>query len=171
MAYGNFGANSYDMNEAIKQQAFAQRQAEEAARQRAEQQAYERARQAFQEQMIAQEQGRRNNESQASIARQNYELQQKYKKDPHALLKQQALIQTQNEPAMENARQYGRMIDQWGRSTDKMTDAFGKMSSGAGGSSPSVSLYDSQGNSIGGSGYGTNYGQGGMAPFRRSLLG
>lgn len=121
MAYGNFGANSYDMNEAVKQQAYAQQQAQMAAQRQAEQQAYERQRQAFQEQMIAQEQARRNAESQASIANAKFELQQRHRRDPHATLKQQRLIQTQNEPAMENARQYGRSIDEWGRTAREIS--------------------------------------------------
>lgn len=176
MAYGNFGANSYELNEAAKQQAYAQQQAQMAAQRQAEQQAYERQRQAFQEQMIAQEQARRNAESQASIANAKFELQQRHRRDPHATLKQQALVQTQNEPAMENARQYGRAIDRMGQSQDKMTDAIAQIGSGmfgqGNGQHPSVSLYDNNGSPIGGSGYRSGgYGQGGMAPFRQSLLG
>ena len=158
MSYANYGSNSYDMNESAKRQAEAQRQAIEQQRIQEERQAYERARQAFQEQVIAQEQGRRNAESQANIANSKYELQQKYKQDPHALLKQQALLQTGNEPAMAMAEVMGGMV-------------------GNRNSTPSVGLYDHSGKRIGGSypppgqGNQAGYGRGGMSPIRQSLLG
>lgn len=169
MAYGNFGANSYDMNEAVKQQAYAQQQAQMAAQRQAEQQAYERQRQAFQEQMIAQEQARRNAESQASIANAKFELQQRHRRDPHATLKQQRLIQTQNEPAMENARQYGRSIDKWGEVASGYNNVLSQFAGNA-----SAGLGGSAARPVGGQGglsWSSSYQRGGMTPFRRSLLG
>ena len=168
MAYGNMGVDSYDMNEAVRQQAQAQQQAQAAQQAAMAQQNYERQRQAFQEQMIAREQARRENESRAQMQNQQFALQQQYKKDPHAHLKQQWMSQTQNEPEIERARAANKMADGF----NAMAQGIGNIGTGgAGGSQPSVNLYDHAGNSIGGSTYGSSYGRGGMSPFRQSLLG
>lgn len=111
MAYGNLGYDSMDLNDASRQQAIAQQRAGYQRQMALEQQNYERQRQAFQEQMIAREQARREAESRAQIENQKFDLQQRHKKDKFAGLRQGFLIQNQNAPAMEQARQYGRSID------------------------------------------------------------
>lgn len=70
----------------------------------------------------------------------------KERPDPHAHLKQQMLIETQNRPAMAMAEQFGNMF-------------------GQGNHTPNMNLYDNTGKRIGGS-YSSPFG-----PFKKSLMG
>ena len=153
MAYGNYGANSYDMNEAAKRQAEAQRQAMEQQRIQQERQAYERARQAFQEQIVAQEQSRRQMETQEAAKARQMEISEK-------------------------TRQMETMAKTIGGLGNSFAASNLQQQPGAPESQPpQMSIHDHNGNRIGGSypppgqGNQPSYGRGGMSPFRQSLLG
>lgn len=163
MAYGNIFADSMSMNEAVKQQAEAQRQAQIAAQRQAEQQAYERQRQAFQEQLVTQEQAHREAESKAAIDARKLEIDNRAKQFDTI------------------AKTIGGLGSGFASSAPQfMTPPMPNYGGARFNNDVSVQLQDHNGNQIGGTvkppakqnnGPGYSYGQSGMSPFRQSLLG
>lgn len=115
MSYGNYnpaftGTGAFNQNDhekALAQQAQAQ---QAAAAQQRQQEEWERQRQQFQEQILAQEQGRRNQESASQQELAERDMEFRHKKDPHAHLKQMSAINAINGPAFAAAAALGKPI-------------------------------------------------------------
>jgi len=159
MSFGNMGSLGYGgaawEGEAIKRQAAERAAAEQQAAAQQAATSYDQGRQFFQEGIIDRQQGNRDNESRENLAMQKWELEQKYKKDPHEFWKKSVMADKANEVGLATV--------------GAMSGMFG----GQGNQSQNVDLLDNDGQRIGGSWMSSrmNGTKGGPSPLYQSLMG